>query len=449
MLTNRCLIGVVLFLVATLVAGAAAAADARVGAVRIGHEVDRTRVAIDLSSPVEYKLFTLSNPHRVVVDLKDTRISGSVLSSTGAGGTIRQVRGANRKGGWARIVIDVSGPMKLQSFVLLPRDGYPNRLVVDLRPLALLKPAARLPVKSVDNRKTGRDIVVAIDAGHGGKDPGARGRNGLREKDVVLAMSRNLADLVNAQPGMRAKMTRNSDQFVHLRDRMERARRAEADLFISIHADAFRDRRVRGATIYVLSRKGAADEADLRLAHRENVALIGGVELNDKDDDLSFVLMDLVQNASFSSSIDVGDEIIREIGQVTRVRKRKVQQAPFLVLKSPDVPSILIETAFISNPNDEKNLGSRKYRETLARAIFNGVQDYFRANPPVGTRLAMAMDAARAHPPARHVIRQGDTLSKIADRYNVSVQRIRLINNLHGDKIVVGRALQIPATQDI
>jgi N-acetylmuramoyl-L-alanine amidase len=336
--------------------------------------------------------------------------------------------------------------------VLAANGERGDRLVIDLVPLDKAVPARKAPVISVRDANSGRDIIVAIDPGHGGKDPGARGRSGLREKDVVLKISRRLAEIIDSEPGMRSYLTRKDDHFVPLRDRMERARKAEADLFISIHADAFQDRRVRGATVYVLSPKGASDEAGRRLAARENAAdLIGGVSLGDKDAVLAEVLLDLSQNASVSASIDVGNEIIGEISRVTKVRKRRVQQAPFLVLKSPDVPSILVETAFISNSYDEKNLGSRRYQEQLANAIFAGIEDYFQSNPPPGTRMALAgkQGKPRSRAEGRYVIQRGDTLSTIADRYNVSVRGIRTINNLSSDKIVVGKTLRIPGTREI
>ena len=242
-------------------------------------------------------------------------------------------------------MLDLDKPMKPRSFLLASNGRQGDRLVVDLVPVGTPAKVRKAPVVTA-NRVTGRDIVVAIDAGHGGKDPGARGPTGVREKDVVLKISRRLAEIIEADPNMRAYLTRSNDRFVNLRERMERSRAADADLFISIHADAFSDRRVRGATVYVLSSKGASDEAARRLAEREN-AKLGAVELDDKDPTLAGVLMDLSQNAALSASFDVGDEILQEIGQITKVRKRRVQQAPFLVLKSPDVPSILVETAFI------------------------------------------------------------------------------------------------------
>lgn len=288
-----------------------------------------------------------------------------------------------------------------------------------------------------------------MDAGHGGKDPGARGTRGTREKDVTLSISQRLASAVNAESGMRAVLTRNSDRFVPLRARMELARGEKSDLFLSIHADAFRDRRVRGATVYTLSEKGATDEASRRLAARENAAVtIGNVHLEDKDPLLAGVLMDLSQNASVSSSMDVGEAILQELGKFARVRKRHVQRAPFLVLKSPDVPSLLIETAFISNPDDESNLRRSAYQDQLVEAILDGMRDYFYQNPPAGTRVARLAQNAQLRE-RQHVIRRGDTLSEIADRYNVSIKRIRSHNSLRNDRIRVGQVLRIPLPRDI
>jgi len=295
----------------------------------------------------------------------------------------------------------------------------------------------------------GRDLVIAVDAGHGGKDPGARGARGTREKDVTLAISKRLTELLAREPGMRGVMTRKGDQFVVLRDRMERARGAKADLFVSIHADAARDRRARGATVYVLSEKGATDEAARRLAARENAAdLIGGVELGNKDRVLASVLLDLSQNACLSSSIGAGDAVLAELGRIGPLKRRKVQQAPFLVLKSPDVPSMLVETAYISNPDEERNLGSRAHQQKIAQALLAGIRNYFAANPPDGTLFASAIGPGRDGT-IRHVIRRGDTLSGIASRYNVSVQKIRVANRLNGDRVMVGQVLRIPLRQDI
>lgn len=457
----RHLRGTVLLIVMGLCTGIVFAEPVHVQSARIAAESGKTRVALDLSKPAQHKIFTLSNPHRVVIDIKPGRITKQALPLPAGTGAVSRIRSANREDGSVRLVLDLKSPVKPRSFLLAGNGQQGDRLVVDLEPIdtatvmkkatdAVNRAAATVKKGTVRQAPTaGRQIVVAVDPGHGGKDPGARGSSGLREKDVVLRVGRELAAMIDAEPGMRAYLTRNGDDFVHLRERMERSRGARADLFISLHADSFRDTQVRGATVYVLSSKGATDEAARRLAERENAAdLIGGVRLDDKDQTLASVLLDLSQNASLSASIDVGDDILHEIGKITKVRKSKVQQAPFLVLKSPDVPSLLVETAFISNPNDEKNLGSRIYRERLARAIFRGIQEYFHSNPPTGTLVAQMQQDGK---PARlkHVIRRGDTLSGIADHYHVPVRRIRSVNDIDGDKIVVGKVLTIPVTQDI
>jgi len=431
------------------------AGPAQIKDVRIATQDGKTRVAVDLTQRAEHKIFMLSNPHRIVIDIMPGRIERSALPLPQGAGSVQRIRSANREDGTVRIVLDMAVPAKPRSFLLAPNGKQGNRLVVDLLPLGAPRIVKKLPkltppaVNGKTVEPTGRQIVVAIDAGHGGKDPGAAGPTGVREKDVVLRISRQLAAKINADPNMRAFMTRDGDRFVQLRQRMESARAAEADLFLSIHADAFKDRRVRGATVYVLSSKGATDEASKRLADRENAAhLIGGVSLDDKDPTLASVLLDLSQNASLSASIDIGAEMLEEIAQVTTIRKRKVQQAPFLVLKSPDVPSVLVETAFISNPRDESNLDSRNYRDKLATAMYEGISDYFRSNPPPGSRMAQVM-RDRPTPAVVHVIRRGETLSGIADRYRVPMRRIRTANNLQNDKIIVGRILRIPGTHDI
>jgi N-acetylmuramoyl-L-alanine amidase len=305
-------------------------------------------------------------------------------------------------------------------------------------------PGAGVPVA----QPIGRDIVIAVDAGHGGKDPGAHGPRGVLEKDVTLRIARRLVEVINAEPGMRGVLTRNRDEFIPLRGRMERARAAEADLFVSVHADAVRNRTVRGSSVYVLNEKGATDEAARRLAARENAAdLIGGVSLRSKDPTLASVLLDLSQNASLSSSIDVADEILAEMSRVGTVRKRQVMQAPFMVLKSPDVPSVLIETAYISNPDEERRLDSNAYRGRLAGAIFAGVRDYFYKNPPRGTLIA-ELSRQQLADSVRHVIRSGETLSVIADRYKTSVGRIRDANQLKTDRVAVGQTIRIPSTRE-
>jgi len=313
---------------------------------------------------------------------------------------------------------------------------------------AAVSEAATKVVKQAPAQEGDRTLVIAIDPGHGGKDPGAHGPGGLQEKKAVLQIGKRLAELVNAEPGMRAFMTRSDDRFLSLKERRDVAARAGADLFVSIHADACDDRRVGGSTIYVLSEKGATDEAARLVAQRENSAdLLGDVALNDKDAMLASVLVDLSQNAALEASISVGDMFINEMGKVSKIRKRQVQQAGFMVLKMPDIPSLLVETAYISNPQEESNLQSVQFQQRLARAMHSGVKSYFYANPPPGTRIAQLSRGQRLA--RQHVIRNGDTLSGIASYYDVSVASIRATNSISDNEIKIGQVLRIPPPLDI
>lgn len=439
--------------------GRASAAEQRlqVQSIDIARDGGVTRVALKLSRPGTFQLFTLTGPHRVVLDIASAALGPTALPLPNGAGTIRQLRVAHRPGGQLRVVFDMAEPVRPQGTLL--EDGSvilnlelkpmswvankpaavppavvaqvaPQAPVVEMAPKPPLPvpPAAPVPAPSVaappapppatvvqaPRRPGGRDVVVAVDAGHGGHDPGALGPTGLREKEVTLAISRRLVQFINAEEGMRAVLTRSDDRFVVLRQRMERARSANADLFISIHADAAYNRSARGSSVYVLSEKGATDEAARRLAARENAALIGGVELGNKDPVLASVLMDLSQNASISSSIGVGDSILQQMSSLGRLHRGTVQQAPFMVLKSPDVPSVLVETAFISNPQDERRLRSASHQEALARAILAGVRNYFRSNPPQGTVLAAAGSRVDASPDP--LISEPDAAATIASR---------------------------------
>ena len=420
---------------ASLPAGAASTVEG----IRLWSENGRTRVVLDLSRPTEHSIFTLRGPDRLVVDLKDSKLNGA-LKKLPSGGAIRSIRTGLRANGQLRVVLDLNHVVRSRSFTAGPNDEYGDRLVIDLQTQGALRAVKR----ASEEYTPGRDIVIAIDPGHGGKDPGAVGRAKTREKDVALAVSKILAAKINAEPGMRAVMTRSNDRYVDHRARMELARRAKADLFISVHADAVEDRRARGASVYVLSLKGASDEAAKRLAERENASsLVGGVTLSDKDAVLASVLLDLSQNAALSAGMQVGDEVIDELARIGKVHRRTVQQAGFLVLKSPDVPSILVETAYISNPEEEKKLRSRAHQDKLAGAILRGVRKYFYENPPPNTMIAMNQRGG-AQPEVSHVITRGDTLSEIAERYNVSMSAIKSANKLNSDNVRIGQRLRIP-----
>ncbi len=410
---------------------------ATVDGVRMWSGPDNTRLVFDISEAVDHKVFMLKNPHRVVVDLKNARLLRAPAGLDFPKSLLTGLRSAKRHGTDLRMVLDLKGKVRPKSFLLKPTQQYGHRLVIDLQD-ARNKPAntvTRSAVSAVKGRA--RDVIVAIDAGHGGDDPGAIGRRGTREKDVVMAVARELEKLIKQQRGMRPVMIREGDYYLGLRKRMQKARDLKADLFISIHADAFRDGRARGASVFALSQNSATSKAAQWLAANENSAdLIGGVSLDDKDDLLASVLLDLSRNATIAASLDVGGNVLGELKKIGRVHKRRVEQAGFMVLKSPDVPSILVETGFISNRHEEKNLRSKAYQRKLARAMLKGVKTYFTNNAPAGTLLAMEGQ--------KHLIRRGETLSGIAQKYRVTQLALRSANGLNSDGIRIGQTLNIP-----
>ncbi len=369
-----------------------------VRAVRLWAGPDSTRVVVDLSGSAQHSLLILHNPERVVLDVSGARLGPRAGRPPAGAGAVKQVRMSRNAAGNLRLVLDLAHPIEAKSFLSKPNAHYGYRLVVDLGVTARADQHADQPVRVKHAPADARDLIIAIDAGHGGEDPGAIGKNGTREKDVVLKIAQDLAVKINAEPGMRAMLTRGGDYFVPLRDRMRRARAQQADLFVSIHADSARDRSVDGSSVYILSQRGATDEASRWLAERENASdLIGGVSLDDKDDVLASVLLDLSQSASLNASQVAAERVLQRLTQAGEVRKREVQQARFMVLKSPDIPSMLVETAYISNPQEELRLRTSAHQAKLADAIRRGVHDYFYANPPMGTRIAQLAGNA-AHP---------------------------------------------------
>ena len=380
-------------LLSVLLPLAAHAVDVR--GIRLWAGPDSTRVVLDLSGSAQHSLQVLKNPDRVVLDVAGARLARGVRAAPAGTGAVKLVRTAHRPSGELRIVLDLARPIQAKSFLASPNDRYGYRLVIDLG----VSQGVETPVKAEHAPPDARDLIIAIDAGHGGEDPGAIGKNGTREKDVVLAIARQLALQIAAEPGMKAVLTRNGDYFVPLRDRMRRARAQAADLFVSIHADSIRDRRVDGSSVYILSQRGATDEASRWLAERENASdLIGGVSLDDKDNVLASVLLDLSQSASLNASQTAAERVLRQLNRVGEVRKPQVQQARFMVLKSPDIPSLLVETAYISNPQEEQRLRALPHQAKLAAAIHQGVHDYFYANPPAGTRVAQLATGAAPRP---------------------------------------------------
>ncbi|WP_051080527.1 N-acetylmuramoyl-L-alanine amidase [Thioalkalivibrio sp. ALJT] len=410
--------------------------------VRMSVDGDTTRVVFDMDGEADYSMFSLQSPDRLVVDLDNARAIEDLSISDNPRSVIKAVRHAARNGSDLRVVFDLREPVEPRSFVLMPAQGAPHRLVLDLD--AGETPAA--PSTARDNgarrgrsQEDLRDVVVAIDAGHGGHDPGAIGPSGTREKDVVLQISRRLAERVDAERGMKAVMTRTGDYFLPLRERIERARKADADVFVSIHADAIANRSVQGSSVYILSERGASSEAARFLAQRENQAdlMLGGVPVNGQDDSLANVLLDLAQSGSLEASNTLAERMIGELHRVGKVRRPQVERANFAVLRSPDVPSILVEAAFISNPSEERKLRSASFQNSLADALLTGLRSYFSTHARPGTLIADGQ-------PDQHIIRPGETLSGIADRYSLSLSELRSLNNVRDDRIYAGQVLEIP-----
>jgi len=462
----RALVTGVGVLLAALAADVFAAAEVR--SVRLWRAPDNTRLVFDLSGPVQHSVFTLSAPNRIVIDVNGAELKAQLEQLSLANTPITGVRSAQRTPTDLRLVIDLSAQVTPKSFSLAPNQQYGHRLVVDLfdqesaatpnlpstpadstpqLPVTPTQPAAKLPV--VPNGK--RDIVIAIDAGHGGEDPGAIGPKGAREKDVVLAIAKELQRQINTDKGFRAELVRSGDYFIPLRKRTEIARKKGADLFVSIHADAAPRAAAFGASVFALSDRGATSETARWLADSENRSdLIGGagnVSLDDKDRMLAGVLLDLSMTASLSSSLNVGQKVLSNMGQVTSLHKRRVEQAGFMVLKSPDIPSILVETGFISNPGEAQKLATRSHQQSLARSIHTGVRQFFHQSPPPGTYIAWLRDEGKIAPgPREHVVSSGESLALIAQRYQIALGTLRSANGLKSDTIRVGQVLNIPTT---
>jgi len=363
--------------------GGAGAAEIR--AVNLSPEADHMRATFELSGRVDYKLFAIGNPDRIVLDVDAANFAPGFNVPEGASPLKALRTGRHGKDG-ARVVFDLEGAVQPKSF-LLAGEGNGYRLVVDLykkgKSRSAVKSAAALAAKP-------RDVVIAIDAGHGGVDPGATGGSGTREKDITLAMARELKRQIDAHEGMRAVLTRDGDYFIPLAERYQKARNAKADLFVSVHADAYASGDARGSSVWMLSPRGATSQAARWLADRENEAdLVGGVKLEDKDHTLAAVLLDLSQGATLEASSAVAQRVLRALGKIGPTHRGYVEKANFVVLRSPDVPSILVETAFISNPVEEKRLNNATQREKLAGAILDGVRDYFRSTPPPGSWFAV------------------------------------------------------------
>jgi N-acetylmuramoyl-L-alanine amidase len=396
-----------LFALLAMVSGNLHAAEIR--AVRVATTESGTRVVLDLSAPVKHKAFLLDGPDRVVLDVQRASLKSRALG--GPDGVVTATRSGKLPNNGLRLVFEVRGKVSIQTSTAAPAGDAGHRLILDIAApgaapasvaataaVAVTPPPQPIAIRPAHAPSdSGRDIIIAVDAGHGGVDPGASGKRGTREKDIVLSVAKLLAARINQEPGMKAVLTRDGDYFITLPERTRRARRAKADLLVSIHADAIANPDVSGSSVYILSERGASSEAARWLAETENAAdLKGGVKLEDKDPVLQGVLLDLTQTASISASMVAAENVLKSLHRVGEVRKPRVQQAGFIVLKSPDIPSMLVETAFISNREDERKLNQPAHRQKLANAIFAGIEQYFQGNAPDGTRLAAVRRASGA-----------------------------------------------------
>lgn len=460
---------------------------ATVEGMRLWAAPDHARLVFDLSGPASANVFSLDNPDRLVIDLDESQLETDPDSLALDDSAISTVRTGTRNGNGLRVVLELNREVEPRHFTLSPNDQYGHRLVVDLeypgesavenpidpieamiRDQEMEAQRASAQAQVGDSQRASspadeprasaeakphprRDIIIAVDAGHGGEDPGAIGPAGTREKDVVLDISQRLANTINAVDGFKAVLIRDGDYYLGLRQRTQLAREQKADFFVSIHADAFNSPRPQGSSVYALSQRGATSETAQWLADSENRSdLIGGVDgnlsLRDKDQVLRGVLLDLTMTATLNDSLSIGGQVLDQLGRVNRLHKSRVEQAGFMVLKSPDIPSLLIETGFISNPDEERRLRDPVHQQQIAEAVFSGLKRHFERFPPPASLLAWQRDNQRRPSGGEYRIQSGDTLSAIAVRHGVPINQLKQANDLNGDVIRVGQVLRIPSS---
>ena len=456
-----------LFSVFLLVPLLCAAAPVSVHNLRLWQAPDNTRLVFDLSGPLEHRLSTLNDPERIVIEMSNARLQDGLASLDVSHSYIAAVRAAELADGKLRITLELKRPVRPKTFVLRPAGQYGHRLVIDLYDEVIAKaapspePRAAPPARQV---LAPSDLVVAIDAGHGGEDPGAIGkRYRTREKDVTLAIARELYKLVAATPGMKPVMIRDGDYYVGLKKRTEKAERNDTDVFVSIHADAVPGRQARGSSVYALSLRGATSVLAKILEDKENAAdLIGGADLGEVDSVTKRVMVDMIQTVTIEDSIVLGSDVLSSLHGIGSLHHVKVQQAGFMVLKSPKIPSILVETAFISNPDEEQKLRDRNYQRNIAESILKGLKramprliarrggggESLRAFAPTPSPVTPAVQSAQTAPIStarEHIVKPGETLSAIARLYDIHVETLRFLNGIQGNDLAVGTKLQVPA----
>ncbi len=444
---GRCtfkLLTILIFLVVSQVA----LAQNTINSVRVWPSPDNTRVVFDLDDKPDFSYFMLKNPSRLVIDLKDTDKLKTLPSIPKEHQIVSKLRYSKPKDAKSvRFVFELAGAAKPVVFALLPTGPYKHRLVVDLHDKSYQSTPAATNSTPVKKRAINqeRDIVIAIDAGHGGEDPGSIGPSGTYEKDITLQIAKRLERMIDAERGMISRMVRRGDYFVNLNTRTSRAREKKADFFVSIHADAFTSPQPSGASVWVLSLRRANSEIGKWLEDKEKHSeLLGGAAgvLKDTASEkyLAQALLDMSMDHSMKTGFSVAEEVMNELKKVAKMHKKRPQAASFAVLKSPDIPSILVETGFISNPREERLLKSANYQERLAEAIFKSLKSYYLQNPPDDSLFAKL----KAQYPTKHKVRPGESLSMLANRYGTSVNKLKTVNNLKSNTLFIGQELDIP-----
>lgn len=463
----------------------------QVNKLRLWHSPDKTRVVFDVSADISHKVFRLSAPDRVVIDIENIDLNVALPELDAANQHVQTIRSGQPKPDVLRFVMELKRPLQETSFVLTPNELYGYRLVVDLvdesaaitgadsagasilldpsqsgpqttlpsqasltrtSEVAILEPAVLKPIEL--QRPVQGKVTIAIDAGHGGEDPGAIGHRGSYEKKITLQIARRLKDVIDTDPRMQAVLVREGDYYIDLHKRRQMARAKGADIFVSIHADAFKRRSAHGLSVFALSQSGATSAMARALAAKENASdLIGGVSLANKDEVLAKVLVDLSMTNTISESVNLGGRVLRELGQVGKLHSRRVEQAGFAVLKSPDMPSILVETGFITNPDEERKLRSAKYQKKLANAIYAAISQYYDqtpyystasySSPSIGSR-GQGSISAKPSKPRYHKVARGDTLSEIAEKYGTTVRQLKKVNKLRTNTAMLGQRLKLP-----
>ena len=413
--------------------------------IRIEDKKTHTKVVLDLTRPHEHQAFYLSNPERVVLDIEGAKMQPGANSLSLPIGLVNSIRSARRNQNDVRVVLELNKSVTYRTYTLSPDQGYGHRLVIeaekDNRSGGAVLSAKPVVKRAEEYTSKAKDITIVIDAGHGGDDPGAIGPKGIREKDVVLAIAKELHRLFAAEPGYAPLMTREDDRFLKLGARARRAEAAEAELFISIHADAFKYPSASGASVYALSEHGASSTAAKWLADKENQSdKVGGADVRSVEAQVKEVLLDLSMTYKLRESKDLGSKVLRSMGRITKLHKHNVEEAGFAVLKGASASALLIETGFISNPQEARLLSSTAYQRKMAQAIFDGIHEYYSENPPDGSLLSKK----KKRKPEVYVVERGDNLSLIADRNKVSIKELRRLNNLNKDTIRVGQRLLIP-----